>query len=395
MGSETPGPGVPSSPSRSAAGGRTAGNLLLLFFGCLVALLGAELFLRLYNPLGPRLWGDRIVLPRNQKQVLRNTVNPRLPPTILYSRNSLGLRGPEPPASFKTALTVVAVGGSTTESRYQSDGDTWPDRVGQALAPHFRDFWLDNAGLDGHSTFGHLLLLEQYLVPLRPRVIVFLVGINDVGREGPKSVDAGSRAGDQAAWLTRLARRSALAATLQNLGRSDDARAARLFVFGDLDLRRLPHLTYTGRRPERALSEHRESYVPGYRDRLTALLRTCRRARILPVLVTQPALYGPVVDDRTGVNLGTMVVNEKEKLNGELSWQILELYNDATRQVGGAEGVAVIELARALPKSSRLFYDFVHYTDEGSRQVADIVAAGLCGILARELADFQVNDCPS
>ncbi|HVQ31090.1 MAG TPA: SGNH/GDSL hydrolase family protein [Vicinamibacteria bacterium] len=373
----------------------TVQNLLVLAFGCFIALLAAEVFLRVYNPFGLRLWGDRIVLPRNQKQVLKNTANPRLPATILYSRNSLGLRGPEPPASFSSALTVIAVGGSTTESRYQSDGDTWPDRVGKALAPRFRDLWLDNAGLDGHSTYGHLMLLEQYLVPLHPRVLVFLVGINDVGREGPKRVDEAIAGDDNATFVTRLARRSALVATVQNFGRTEDARAARLVVFGDLNLKRLPHLTYTGRRPERALREHRESYVPGYRERLTRVVGACRRARIIPVLVTQPALYGSGVDDRTGVDLGTMVVNEKEKINGDLAWQILELYNDTTRQVGRENGAAVIELAGVLPKTSRLFYDFVHYTDEGAREVAAIVAPELCRVLARELPDFRQGECPS
>ena len=119
MEKERPGQGDTSSFPGATAVRRGAGTLLLLSFGCLVALLAAELFLRAYNPLGLRLWGDRIVLPRNQRQVLRNTANPRLPATILYSRNSLGFRGPEPPAVFSKALTVIAVGGSTTESRYQ------------------------------------------------------------------------------------------------------------------------------------------------------------------------------------------------------------------------------------------------------------------------------------
>jgi lysophospholipase L1-like esterase len=395
MPNEPPGAAHPSHRSGSPAIRRAAATLLLLLFGCLVALVAAEVFLRVYNPLGQRLWGDRIVLPRNERQVVHNTVNPRLPETIIYSRNSLGFRGPEPPASLASALTVVAVGGSTTESRYQSDGDTWPDRVGQALGPHFRDLWLDNAGLDGHSTFGHLMLLEQYLVPMRPRVLVFLVGVNDVGRESAKHVDVGVGPGDRATWVTRLARKSALVATLQNLGRAEDARAARLFVFGALDLRRLEHLTYTGRRPEKALREHRELYVPAYRDRLAAIVRECQKARILPIFITQPALYGPVVDDRTRVDLGTMLVDEKQKINGDLAWQILELYNDATRELGRERGVTVIELARALPKSSRLFYDFVHYTDEGSREVAGIVAPPLCRALARAFPEFVVTDCPS
>ena len=180
---------------------------------------------RLFNPLGTRLFGDRIVLPRNQHQVLHNTKNRRRPETIVYSRNSLGLRGPEPPASFATALTVIAVGGSTTESRYQSDGDTWPERTGRALAPHFRDLWVGNAGLDGHSTYGHLLLLEQYLVALRPRLLVFLVGINDVGRDSAKRVDEEMRGDTGVSLFTHLARVSALAATLQNLGRAEEAES--------------------------------------------------------------------------------------------------------------------------------------------------------------------------
>jgi lysophospholipase L1-like esterase len=373
---------------------RAAAHLALFVLGCVIALLVAEAFLRLYDPLGPRLWGDRIALPRNQRQVIRNTKNRRLPETIVYSRNSIGLRGPEPPSPFAPALTVIAVGGSTTESRYQSDDDTWPARVGVLLAPHFNGLWLNNAGLDGHSTYGHLLLLDQYLVSLRPRVLVFLVGINDVGREGPKPADDELREAEGTSLLTRLARRSAVAATIQNLGRTEDARQARLFTFGDLNLNRLEHLTYSGRRPEKALAEHRASYVPGYRDRLRSIVKVCRRAGIVPVLITQPALYGPVVDDRTGVDLGTMVVNDKQKINGALAWDILELYNDTTREVGRTEEVAVVELARTLPKSSRLFYDFVHFTDAGAREVAAIIAPPLCQALTGALPSFLTRECP-
>lgn len=369
------------------------GRFLALLAGTVVALLLAEVVLRVFNPLGLRLRGDRIELPRNQRQVLRNHSNPRLPASIVYARNSLGLRGPEPPASFASALTVIVVGGSTTESRYQSEGETWADLTGLHLAAHFRDLWINNAGLDGHSTFGHVLLLEQHLLALRPAVLVFLVGVNDVGRLGPKQVDDALAGEGEADLLTRLSRGSALLATLQNLGRAEDARQARLFVFGDLDLRRLPHLTYSGRRPEKALREHRERYLPGYRERLHLLLTLCREAGIVPVLATQPALYGPATDDRTGVDLGTMVVNERQKLNGALAWEILELYNDTTRELGREREVPVVDLARSLPKSSRLFYDFVHFTGEGAQAVATVMARGLCPALARARPELLTKPC--
>ena len=156
---------------------RWAGRALLLLGGLAIALLAAEAVLRVFNPLHMRLQGDRILLPRNERRILKNTVSSRLPPEIVYSRNSLGLRGPESPRDFGSALTVIAVGGSTTESRYQSDGKTWPDLVAGILAPHFRDLWVNNAGLDGHSTYGHLLLLDQYLLSLHPSVLAFRLTI--------------------------------------------------------------------------------------------------------------------------------------------------------------------------------------------------------------------------
>ena len=41
--------------------------------------------------------------------------------------------------------------------------------------------WINNAGLDGATTYRHLILMEDYLIKLRPKVVLFLVGINDVG----------------------------------------------------------------------------------------------------------------------------------------------------------------------------------------------------------------------
>ena len=39
--------------------------------------------------------------------------------------------------------------------------------------------WLNNAGLDGHSTFGHEILLRSHIIKLKPDMIIFLTGIND------------------------------------------------------------------------------------------------------------------------------------------------------------------------------------------------------------------------
>jgi hypothetical protein len=111
-------------------------------------------------------------------------------------------------------------------------------------------------------------------------------------------------------------------------------------------------------------------YVKRYESRLLGLIDIARKSHIDPVLITQPALYGSGTDDVTGVDLGRIRVGET---HGEHRWQILELYNDATRRVGTAENVLVIDLAKEVPKSSKYFYDFYHFTNDGAKKVGDIV----------------------
>ncbi|MBI5184572.1 MAG: SGNH/GDSL hydrolase family protein [Nitrospinae bacterium] len=109
---------------------------------------------------------------------------------IIHKKNMLGFRGENPPKNFEEKLTLITVGGSTTECFYLSDGKTWTDVLGKKLNARFSNgTWINNAGLDGHSTFGHLVLMEDYIVRLKPKIALFLVGINDLGREDLRSYD--------------------------------------------------------------------------------------------------------------------------------------------------------------------------------------------------------------
>jgi hypothetical protein len=56
---------------------------------------------------------------------------------------------------------------------------------------------------------------------------------------------------------------------------------------------------------------------------------------------------------------------------------VQELYNDVTRQTARARGIVLVDAARELPKDSRLFYDFMHFTNEGAAKLGDLVADGM------------------
>ena len=78
------------------------------------------------------------------------------------------------------------------------------------------------------------------------------------------------------------------------------------------------------------------------------------------------------MDPATGVDLSTLQV--KGPANGRLWWRAQERYNDVTRQTAEARGVVLVDAARELPKDSRLFYDFMHFTNEGAARLGQLVA---------------------
>ena len=100
------------------------------------------------------------------------------------------------------------------------------------------------------------------------------------------------------------------------------------------------------------------------------------------MLVTQPALNGDAVDPTTGISLGSAAIEPLS--NGRVQWRVQELYNDVTRTTSAAAGVLLIDLAREMPKDSRYFSDWVHFTNDGAALVGDIVFRHLEPKLARK-----------
>jgi lysophospholipase L1-like esterase len=365
---------------------------MLVVVGALVVGAAAvEAGLRLFSPVEMRAKGDGTInLPYFKAYRIDNHDNPKLEASLTARRNSLGFRGAEPPAAFADALTVVAVGGSTTECFFVGDGKTWPELVGTTLAGTFDRLWVNNAGLLGHSTFGHLILMRQQVEPLRPKVVLFMAGINDRARTDTTSIEDDllvSRRGGASRWLLA---HSELASLAWSIHRTLTATKLGIDNTG-IDFPKLPQVDVSAQKRDTVLALHRGAGGQGYADRLRQLVARSRAAGILPVLVTQTAAFGPGIDDATGIDLGRMAVDD---INGALAWEVLELYNDATRKVAAETGTDLIDLGRALPISTAYYYDMVHYSVAGSAKVAEIVARGLCPVLAKNFPEWRRGSCP-
>lgn len=344
----------------------------LLYVGYILVALPvlAEIALRIYNPFPPTLIGDTISLP---VKVSRNFTSSRnvkgLDSLVVTTHNALGFRGPEWPRDRQT-IRIMAIGGSTTECALVLDGKTWEDELQRRVQNFHRPVWINNAGLDGHSTFGHLALLNQYVLKLHPDICIFLTGANDLGRTDLNSYDI-TIINKRKDWVTWMAYHSRLANLMVNLYRTHRAKKLHLVHVQRFSLESAPRVYDTDSAIDAGLAKERPLAMR-YHDRLLHLVRLCRQNGIEPVLMTQPLLLGEGTDSLTGVNLETAGFNEQT--SGKILWKRLELYNEQTKAVATAEHVFFIDLAHQLPKSSRYFYDPWHYNNEGCHKVGEIVA---------------------
>ena len=361
---------------------KISGPFFAMIFGLVIALIALEIFLRVAQPIKFRVKGENIIPPVNETTIIENKADKGLNEKFMMQHNALGFRGP-PWADKSDSLAIIAIGGSTTECRTLPDGATWPDQFAQNLAISFNNVWMNNAGMDGMSTAGHLILIKKHILPLKPKILLFLVGVND-----QRLKDADFDGSSFQRHLVTLANYSEIASYLLNLSRYAKARSLGL-VYGSVELSKLT-LSHENIAEDKVFRDD-TVYLSGYKKRLQAILDLTRNAGIEPVFLTQPALYGEGVDDLTGLDLARTGF---PKLPGRLMWRELELYNTVLRDWAKEKGVVVVDLAHKLAKSTRFFQDSVHLTTEGAGAVGQILYTELCPWLAVKYRSFLKEGAP-
>jgi hypothetical protein len=381
-------------------------NLGALLLGVLLALAMLEVALRIYNPVFQTVKSGKVVLRANYGEIRRNN-KPGIAPEIHIHHNSVGFRGEDPPPDLKDWLSVITVGGSTTRNALQSDGGTWTALLSNELRRCFNRVWINNAGLDGHTSFAHLQLIRNYIVGLHPKIVVMLIGANDAtssffvagandmtpwDREtvaGELNFDAGVKG-----YIKSLANRSELVSLSLTLYRSLLARTVGS-GYDYVDWAKLPELSGA---PAVAASRAcptcgDEAYLAtareqqhAYEGRLRLLVRLLRDAEVLPVLMTQPTPCGFTKDPTTGKDLSRL----PECL---FRYQLYEIYNDTMRYVAQNEGVFLIDLSRTMPKDTKYYWDYMHYTDAGAEELSKVVTTALLPYLARNFLAYLKVDC--
>jgi lysophospholipase L1-like esterase len=343
-------------------------NLKALFFGVFIALLLVEIILRVFHPIPFRIKHGKIVLPANQKLTRENSYSKKLEPAIYYSRNSIGLRGEEYPKDPQHFIKIVTIGGSTTECSYNSDSLTWAEVMKRELKQKINaNIWVNNAGLDGTSTMGHLLMLQEHIIPLHPDYVLFLVGLNDTENDTEHNFDiyhsTGINTNSIKEFFRSLIKKTETGALLENLYRYRLAYNKGL-VHREVDYSKQEKLDIDSSAIAKRLAAQ-SPYLVAYKKRVLGLDSVCRTNHIKAIFLTQPALFGSFTDPQTGIDFSELKTWENK--NASLDGKILELYNNVLLELQRDGKITAINMAQAMPKNSKLYYDFTHYTTEGTQ----------------------------
>ena len=273
-------------------------------------------------------------------------------------------------------LSLVFLGGSTTECLFVDEESRFPYLAGVILEEKTgKKINSYNSARSGNNSLNAIDILVNKVIPLKPRVVVFMENINDLSTllyEGTYWNKNSSRSPvetmNQTKWLGKLLREICipnLNYAYHNL--NDKLFSSRKDEFAAVRGRKL-HLDQARLAREFAMN-------------LQTIVDICRIRGITPVLMTQASRI-TARPDRAVRNY----FNHCLKGSG-LSYRDLaaayESFNETIRRVGRQNQVMVIDLAREIPANHTYIYDMVHLSDTGSKYAAKLIAAKLKKLLAR------------
>ena len=276
---------------------------------------------------------------------------------VVYRRDAHGLRGEYGDPS---QIDILSVGGSTTDQKYIGEGETWQDVLRERFAADGTTLRIANAGVDGHSTIGHLRAFEWWFpqIPgLAPRYVLFMVGLNDIHLPSKREYDR-IEAAVEPSWRERSALFGAWR-TLRGIWRASQRQVGHRRVdFAQLEWVEQPLLSDHA---QRTAARRRQ-----YGNRLRAHRRRHARTRCGAHLRHAAAAL-VARGRRRRARRGRRGNQRRRRLHH------LVAVRDTTLEVCRAVRAVCVDLAGELRGAFEAgdFYDFAHFTPAGAAKIGD------------------------
>lgn len=346
---------------------RLSAQILIVILSCFMAIVIVELVLRILNANNPWARTSEANILRNFQftydinQLYENDIS-----SVDYVRNQYGLRDS---CKSPAEIEILTIGGSTTDQRYVSFHSTYQNIIEERIRMYSDTFGcVSNAGIDGHSTWGHLYSFKNWfpLIPeLNPKIILLYVGVNDANFHRHSSPNTGFDTERTDDGIKGFLRRFEIINTLLPIYR--------------LIRQNNKSLAYAGHAPTmytdkdytvNVMNEKTEllskQNALGFRSRMEKLLNEIHKLNAVPLCVTQPHRY---VKEINGEMLGVENILGDDFSGIDYDYSIKRL-NEVIFDLCGSN---IVDLYSHEFSNSH-FYDGVHTTARGSEEIGRIIS---------------------
>ncbi len=347
-------------------------KIILLFFSLIFSLLILEFGVRILSPMLP--FGPYFDLkPYHKVKLYPNLKGVSSP--AWHTANKWGMRGDDPPVNWEECFTILTIGGSTTQCYYLDDKKTWSYLLQKKLKPIYPKIWIGNAGIDGHTTLGHLLMMDKVVKRVKPDAIMFLVGINDLGLSLSGNIQANEferifmkRTSGFKLFLYEHSRLLQLAYLWEKI-LIDDVTVKLTSGHGN-------YIPTKMDAPENLPADLREMLptLPNFRKNVISIINKAKELNIKVMFLTQPSLYGDSDYWSSMKAISYWLNKRKDSISAATEWRLLEIFNHELLRICAEHNVECFDLATQIPHSFEYFYDSCHFNEKGAELVASEIA---------------------
>ena len=354
----------------------SSNNLVLLLLSLFFCFFVLEIVLRLFG--SQSLFHAGLDFVPHRKMII-NTQLLGSSKTTYHSTNEWGFRGDAIPKDWARRKTILTIGGSTTQDFYLSDDKTWSAQLQKLLIQNDPTVTVQNAGLAGHSTRGHLLLIKTVLPVVSPKMVILLVGLNDL--RGKQNSDPYEKTG----FLYNLFARTKTLQWLYKWYRvfNNDAYLVST-KYNQGYPPNLPSNGYVAKpiscapRIDTQALQSISSPLDEFKNNIESIIDITKEKNIKIIFLTQPLLF---LNDAYWNNIkGDIPAKQHFCISAATIWKQLNSFNRALLNICQSKKVPCFDLANAIPHRQEYFYDHAHFSDAGAE------------LAAKEIFQFMTRD---
>lgn len=287
-------------------------------------------------------------------------------------------------------LSIVFLGGSTTECLYVEEKNRFPYLVGTLLEHGNRKVNSINSGISGNNTMHSINILLNKVLKFNPDIVVLMHNVNDLNIllyendywnnnmwRSLLIIDTCSGVQEDPSYLNKIKHqlKNSFPALYKKI-----VVAKRKYIDGQSDNEVDQFANVRGKK----LVIDAPKILKMFEANLKIFVSIARAKEIMPVLMTQSSRFRK---DPDKIILQNWTMEKEFGITYEQYRDIYDNMNESVRKVAKENSVLLIDLAKEIPQTKDYLFDYVHFNDNGSILAAKVIANQLDKVIINSSGD--------